>query len=156
MGTNFYWTNEIVPDFSQSENPRSHIGKRSAHGWYCWTCGTTLSSGGTILHEDNKQLEKCPICGSAPIKDGSIPDATAIELGFVKTKDLKRETLQGVRSCSMFVWSMMSHKWKLQSMLFDERKVVIDEYGNLYSAREFLEEELAHVAVEQQLPSEFC
>ena len=37
MGTNFY-----IIDKDQEYSEGRHIGKRSAAGWYCWDCGTTL------------------------------------------------------------------------------------------------------------------
>ena len=53
-----------------------------------------------------------------------------------------------------FTWTKLAHKWKLQSM--DEvTKVVIDEYGKEYTAREFFEDALQLVLFEKVSYQEF-
>ena len=62
----------------------------------------------------------------------------------------------GVSLCCSFTWTKMSHKTNLQRAINSPDKVVIDEYGKTYTAREFFENELDTVVVEHQCYSEFC
>jgi len=144
LGTNFYWIKpqewmkEIEKnggakvDFDDPEfdyNIFRHIGKRSASGTYCESCGTTLCIYGTRhVHSgvinmpwgqiDVKFHDKCPVCRS-------------------------KENV--IHTCS-FTWTFMRHKWELEKLIesgFGDEKVVRDEYGREYTAREFLNEEIS-------------
>lgn len=160
MGTNFYWIARDGETCEQSDEPRCHIGKRSAAGQYCWDCGVTLCQDGTegVHHTHSKGTtysfmskhtgwyDECPACG-AKFEDAGWKNAAGVELGFSKSADVPR---RGVSSCSSFTWTKMAHKHELQTLLDDARPVVVDEYGQEYTARQFLTEELASVAIETQ------
>src|SRR5437879_5718682 len=100
MGTNFYWrtaatllpTGEDVPE--DSDDPRIHIGKRSAAGPYCWDCDQTLCKDGIDgIHQGKSGwYPACPRCGKEPLKEPSLArGAAAIELGFAKP-EVRRPT----------------------------------------------------------------
>lgn len=159
MGTNFYWIEN--PDDDEG-SIKVHIGKRSAAGLFCWDCGVSKCESSTDVHRgkdrmEMSELEWCPGCGkSFDVNKTDWNTTSGVELGFAKSKSL---TLKGIGTCCSFTWSMLSHKWKLQSMIRDrdDRKVVRDEYGQEYTAREFLREELCGVAFESILACHgFC
>jgi len=121
MGTNFYRKGYIHTD-----DPRFHIGKRSAAGYYCWDCKVTLCKGGKDrVHYDDDWYDKCPICGKEP-KDEGWNSSAGRELGFNKTKP---KTKTGVASCSSFTWARELGKI---------RKIQ-DEYGKHFTREEFQE-----------------
>ena len=126
MGTNFYWKQGFYGEVTDYNDPRKHIGKRSAAGAYCWQCGISLKVNHTKdIHKNGSLLwVECPSCGEGR------------ERAF----------------CSSFTWTMMIHYWRLKSMLHsgDERKAIEDEHGNEYTASEFLFQELRGVAIEFQ------
>ena len=155
MGTNFYWIGH-----RGDSNIRHHIGKRSAAGSYCWDCGTTLClEGSQGVHRTRSErsggempwADECPVCGNEKGKD---PGTAFVELGFKRAKEIPR---RGVGSCSSFSWTLMSHKWRITDLaLVDGDPVcVVNEYGDEFTAKQFLYEELATVAIESQCPYEF-
>jgi len=146
MGTNFYW----IQDNEKTQRDDSlavHIGKRSAAGWYCFDCGTTFSRHTCELHFGQKSFdvdcparnynvsESCPGCGKKPdmsspqVKEGG----AMLELGFSKTMPQ-----QGITPCCSFTWTLMKHRRKLLELLKFKKKVVVSEYGDQYTAKEFL------------------
>lgn len=156
MGTNYYWKETYDAD-GDNEGIQCHIGKRSAAGRYCWDCGTTFNTRGTeSVHyssHDTNWVEACPACGKMPEESRDKESTAMVDLGFAKQSNL---SLQGVGYCSSFTWTLMKHKWKLSSLVRSEEKVGINEYGDEFTAKEFLEGELHGCAFEMQLPVEFC
>ena len=120
MGTNFY-----VQGHRNSDDPKWHLGKRSAAGYYCWDCKTTLCKKGEegVHNSESEWYDKCPICGKAPIDEGWNSSAGR-ELGFNKTKPALKT---GVASCSSFSWARKLGKVQK----------IEDEYGNKYTRKEF-------------------
>ncbi len=132
MGTNFY-----VKGHCDDDNPKYHIGKRSAAGLYCWDCGITLCVGGEeaihrgtiisrnpIRYRESTWLKSCPKCGKQPEDENMEHSSAGRELGFNKTKPEKKT---GVRSCASFTWARPLGKIRL----------IVDEYGREYSIGEF-------------------
>ena len=126
MGTNFYWTR--VVKFRKDDDPKVHIGKRSAAGAYCWDCGLTII---------RDWREGCPKCGQKPVKEGLSAGPAAVELGFAEPRQ-KRPT--GVRGCSSFTWSQEPSGVMAKCLKFPNRflKVVVDEYGRKMTGRKFV------------------
>jgi hypothetical protein len=144
VGTNFYW---YTPD--KEEKQGEHIGKRSAAGPYCWDCGITLCKGGTReVHYDVGFFESCPHCGKE--RSEASKESALKELGFHRHGLTRR----GVGSCSSFTWTMMGHLHRLKSMVMVEYAVVIDEYGNLFTADQLLAE-LEDCPIQTQYYGEF-
>ena len=140
MGTNFYWKKPIQDkeyDWDLYGDIQVHIGKRSAAGAYCNDCGTTLCEDGTRdVHSSKKQtsafdtrgwFNECPGCG------------------------IPRSELKG---CTSFTWTLMKHKWNLVELLDSDEKVVVNEYDEEFTAKEFLDE-LSSVRIEFQAPYQF-
>jgi len=120
MGTNFY-----VKGHRHNDDPKYHIGKRSAAGLYCWDCGATLCVGGeSRVHYGGPLYDKCPICGKARIEESLEQSSAGRELGFNKSKPRKKT---GVSSCSSFTWAR--DIGKIQK--------IVDEYGTVYTRAEF-------------------
>jgi len=153
MGTNYYWKNS-----EKSNNIQEHIGKRNAAGLYCWDCGTVLNLGGSNeIHNGNspwnEQLDSCPSCGAEYNKDETLENsAVGAELGFGKITGEK----QGLKSCCSFTWTLMKHLWKIQNLSdnVNREKVIINEYGEEFTADEFLQM-LKGCPIQCQLPREF-
>jgi len=143
MGTNFY-----IKGHRDSDEPKYHIGKRSAAGLYCWKCRTTLckdgkseihsgpkdvkyNSGGFMDIKDYNEKEnerwydKCPHCGLEPEKENLENSSSGRELGFNKNCPQKKI---GVSSCSSFTWARR---------LTPKIKLIEDEYGQIYTRKEF-------------------
>ena len=144
MGTNFY-------AHRVDQNIENHIGKRSAAGPFCWTCGITLCrQGNSEIHTgDNDWYDACPQCGEKLSDEPLEESTTGRELGFNKNKPRKKS---GVRSCSSFTWAIDPVEWKLirndlasiLSSLDKESRtktgwVIEDEYGRRFSIQEFQE-----------------
>jgi hypothetical protein len=120
MGTNFY-----IKGHRNNDDPKYHIGKRSAAGVYCWDCGVTLCAGGASrVHYGDKWLEACPKCGKLPGKEPLDQSCAGREIGFNKAEPKKKT---GVSSCSSFTWAR-----DLGSI-----KKIVDEYGTEYTLKEF-------------------
>ena len=142
MSTNFYWkkeqswmkeyTDEILNFEEDDINPIIHIGKRSAAGEYCEKCGVTLCKGGEReVHFSNTEWYKeCPSCHS-------------------------REHIKYV--CS-FTWTMRRHLDELMRLVSEKNKekVVVDEYGEEFTAEEFLSKELNNCVITNQDFARFC
>ena len=149
MGTNFYWikkqdwmneyesckelpkTFDLDNDEINHCNAFIHIGKRSSAGHYCAKCGTTYCQGGEReIHMGGYIWDDvCPACGSNDHKT------------FI---------------CS-FTWTMRRHEWEIRKLIADgnEEKVIQDEYGDEYTAEEFLCEALENATVTNQHFAEF-
>lgn len=121
MGTNFY-----VKDHCGNNDPRYHIGKRSAAGFYCWDCHKTFCIGGEegVHYSENKWYDKCPICGKSRDSESLTSSSVGRELGF--NKDAPKPKT-GVKSCCSFSWARDLGKIKH----------IVDEYGTEYSLEEF-------------------
>lgn len=120
MGTNFY-----IKGKQGNENPKFHIGKRSAAGLYCWDCGVSLCEGGELcVHYEHKFFDKCPKCGNYPDIEDLSSSSIGRELGFNNSKP-KRKT--GVKGCSSFRWARP----------LGNIKHIVDEYGAEYTLEEF-------------------
>ena len=129
LGTNFYWKN-IPPElekFITSENKELilHIGKRSGAGDYCCTCGTTMCKEGDrgIHHtsDNSAWYDKCPICGQ-----------------------------RGNYICS-FTWTFMKQKHIIEKYIDSNKYLIVNEYGEEFTPRKFLEEELSNSKVQYQM-----
>jgi hypothetical protein len=130
MGTNFYLKKRI------KEYEKTHIGKRSAAGLYCWKCNVTLCKNGkSKIHfsDNNDWFNKCPICGAQPIVEDLNTGAGSRELGFEANPPTHRPT-EGVSSCSSFTWAVEPE------FIYDLRDdtEIIDEYMREYYLQEFL------------------
>lgn len=120
VGTNFY-----VRGHRDDNDSKWHIGKRSAAGYYCWDCKTTLCKNGEadVHKSESEWYDKCPICGKAPIEEGWV-SSSGRELRFNKTKPAPKT---GVASCSSFSWAQKLGKVQK----------IEDEYGRKYTRKEF-------------------
>lgn len=132
MGCNFY-----LSGHRNTDNPEFHIGKRSAAGYYCWNCRTTLCKGGEsrIHYDGHNWFEVCPFCGAKKKEESLEESSVGRELGFNKNPTEKR----GVRSVSSFSWAMkketLTNKLKGKTRLF---KVIEDEYGRKFTLKQFM------------------
>jgi len=152
MGTNYYWKDKHE-NCEYEDDIQVHIGKRSAAGLYCWDCGTTLCKDGVrgIHYSESNWNSLCPSCCKEAVKESLSNSSVGIELGFNKNR-LNRS---GVSSCSSFTWTLIKHKNEL--LILAENcidKVVINEYGEEYTACEFLDL-LIDCPIEYQCPREF-
>lgn len=111
-----------------NDNPKWHIGKRSAAGLYCWDCGVTLcKSGNRGVHQGQSEwYEACPKCGQKPKVEDLATGAMGRELGF-NTQPFQKKT--GVQSCASFFWARKLGK--VQN--------IVNEYGDSYTREEFLQ-----------------
>lgn len=161
MSTNYYWKEER---HEQEENIQQHIGKRSGAGLYCYDCGTTLNRGGVMyIHQGkngttddlfNVWLDKCPSCGNSKEgKDGFENSTSALELGFAKEQDIKKS---GISTCCSFTWTLKKHMNEIMQIwnTGSDEKIIVDEYGEEFSAGEFIKM-LEICPIEFQTPSEF-
>jgi len=152
MGTNFYWvmrpsgkgdgsvvlpTGEILEFWPEDrDDPRIHIGKRNAAGFYCWDCGMTLCAQGEHgAHEDGAKWHAiCPKCGKNPT-----PRATGnpveVELGF---SNPRAERPNGVCGCHSFSWAHSPQDTRRFCEARPNEKIVEDGYGREYTGSEFL------------------
>jgi hypothetical protein len=123
MGTNFY-----LEGHGHSDDPKWHIGKRSAAGWYCWDCGVTLCKGGEkkIHYSWPEWYEQCPKCGAKKQNESISDGSVGRELGFNKEPYQKKT---GVASCSSFSWAR-----KLGRV-----QKIENEYGDKFTRKEFEE-----------------
>jgi hypothetical protein len=145
MGTNFFWLVSGATTLPTGEemgwdydDPRIHIGKRSAAGRYCWDCDQTLCSGGKErVHYGDPFLSKCPSCGKeeAPV-DGLKTGPVAVELGFAQP-ETKRPT--GVQGCSSFSWAQDPDRVRKVCGERPEEVLIVDEYDRRMTCAEFIE-----------------
>jgi hypothetical protein len=120
MGTNFY-----IKGKRGNDDPRFHIGKRSAAGLYCWDCGVSLCKGGASrVHYGEEFFDKCPKCGKSHVKEELSSSSIGRELGFNNTKPEKKT---GVKGCASFTWARP----------IGRIKHIVDEYGTEYMLEEF-------------------
>lgn len=121
MGTNFY-----VKGHKHDDDPKYHIGKRSAAGFYCWDCRVTLCKDGESgVHTGRSEWhEVCPKCGKPPQKESLDISSAGRELGFNKSAPQKKS---GVASCSSFTYART----------LGRIKKIVDEYGREYTRQEF-------------------
>lgn len=160
---------EHFGDVTVTTDVINHIGKRSAAGLYCWDCGVTNNPYGTqnVHHRPpevmrrliggddhpSHRLSHCPMCGKAFVLPEKAHNTGLQELGF----DQELSPRSGISSCCSFTWTSLIHKRRLQelSVSHPEAEVVVDEYGDRFTAQAFLEEELGWVAMEFQCCSDF-
>jgi hypothetical protein len=112
MGTNFY-----IKGHCGNDNPKYHIGKRSANVLYCWNCNKILCV------DDNSFLKKCPTCGKEQTKEPLSKNAIGRELGFNNNSQKQK----GVTTCCSFTWARPIGKIKH----------IVDEYEVEYTLEEF-------------------
>jgi len=162
MGTNFYWltrpkslkikkiaTGEIIYPCININEPEYglHLGKRSAAGYYCWDCKLTLCAGGEI--NVHKSLEnwytECPKCGKSKDKIKGFKNTASVEFGFCKPNDLKRI---GVHTCCSFTWAENPDEIKNFCKKNLDKNIVVNEYGEEFTGKQFLEEELIICPIE--------
>jgi len=131
MGTNFYFSHY---GYDEDEERGQHIGKRSAAGYYCWDCKTTLCEDGILgVHHGKNFFDKCPLCGKVKKEESLSKSSAGRELGFNKTAPRAKT---GVRSCSSFTWAI--NPAELDN--FPKRKKLIqNEYGDRFTLAEFLQ-----------------
>lgn len=142
MGTNFYLLNK----------EKTHIGKRSASGAYCFNCMVSLCNEGeenvhgfrgdwapTKPYASPTFSDSCPICGKKYKKEILGVSAAGVELGLTKNKNIIRK---GVTSCASFTWSIKPNIMyrEIEKFLDKPKKISVDEYGNKYTAKEIKEE----------------
>ena len=131
MSTKFYWLPRQVDNYKKLEksDPKIYIGKRLLSGLFCWDCG--IPAYDPIK---NKMLDCCPECGNK----------------FEDKKDAIRIVEQsGVGSSSRFVWSMLKHKVRLETMFGLPDIVIEDEHGNRMSTEDFIVDEMLSVVEEK-------
>ena len=118
MSTNFYWK-KLPKCFSkftgvEEDSPQLHIGKRCAAGGYCADCGVTLCADGTDFIHDGEATwySCCPCCGK-----------------------------KNVEYITSFTWTMLKHKQLIYELAYlkNKTKCIVDEYGEEYTADEFLD-----------------
>lgn len=116
MGTNFY------------DQSGTHVGKRSAAGFYCWDCGVTLCKAGKdgVHNGISEWSDRCPKCKQPRAEESLKNSAMGVELGLDKNYQRKRKK-KGVMSCSSFSWAVS----KIPSC------EISDEYGRAYSPKAF-------------------
>lgn len=144
MGTNFYW-NPLAAALdadewlnSDRDDPRVHIGKRSAAGHYCWDCDRTLCKGGNAaVHTGRSQwYSACPSCGRTPEQSSGLKRGpAAVELGFAKP-ETERPT--GVSGTSSFSWAQDPERVGAICDAHPNEPLVVDEYGAVLTGREFM------------------
>lgn len=137
MGTNFYWNPELVQqafgisDVDQ-DDPRVHIGKRSAMTGYCKPCGVTRAGHTIYVHADKEhdreanfrfiKQDCCPNCGQP--WDNTTTSFTFTMMGHLVT-------------ISNFYNIEMAQRQK--DPLIKPLEIVIDEMGRPYTAVDFLD-----------------
>lgn len=165
MGTNYYFkANEEgqLPNGFQisgcndgwsSDDWRVHIGKRSAAGAYCWTCGISLakdpnrpfvSTGprllSSIIHGGGRESHaSCPSCGMGA-KDEKMNDpgnAIGMMLGFASPHPSRP---QGVGSCCSFTFAQEPARIISLCVRWPNEIFVEDEYCHKFTGEEFLKE----------------
>ena len=153
MRTNFYWNPTLVQSTFGIENvdqddPKVHIGKRSAMSPYCKACGITRSGHTQYVH--------CNI-------DDSIgyPDPTVVHAYI--NKDVCPNCGQPwSNNATSFTFTMMGHlvtvsnfyniemAMRQKDPLHKPLDIVIDEYGTPYTAVAFLDDVIRMCPVQFQ------
>lgn len=150
MGTNFYWIDpdqiNVPTDFAD----RSHVGKRSAAGWYCYDCNVPLVRGGdsNLVHTCIENIINiCPKCGQHKPETSSMPPRSAlIELGLAKPRTGRQTT--GVSTCSSFSWAQDPAFVKSICESRASETIVADEYGREFTGQEFIQMLFANCPIE--------
>lgn len=158
MGTNFYWalvgggaiqlaTGDHITVTVDSDDPRIHIGKRSAAGLYCYDCDVTLCPGGKArIHMSDEEWPKaCPKCGATQADEGLRAGPVAVELGFAAPRE---ERPTGVRGTSSFSWAQSPEAVRRTCEAHMDDEVIVDEYERRMTGRAFLAMLRANCAVE--------
>ena len=136
MGTNYYkeplkeeYDEELDMKFF-TDNYKSHIGKRSAAGYYCWDCKMTLKVGGEErVHYDGDWHDECPKCGASKDEETLDNSSAGRELGFNKENTSEHS---GVRTVSSFNWAIDPDT--LDDVLNEK---TYNEYGDEFTKEEF-------------------
>ena len=138
MGTNYYWMEgkstflkEPYTDYADELSEDSiyiHIGKRGGCGLCCFDCGNTLCKEWDHRSNTGRSdwFEVCPVCGK-----------------------------EGTPSTS-FTVTLYSHISRLRAKRITDEKVVVNEYGEEFSASEFLNKIYDRCHMKFQSPYEFC
>lgn len=110
---------------------KTHIGKRSAAGFYCFDCKQTLCKSGKryVNYEASQWHRCCPKCHKTPVQETLETSALGVEIG---TNNNITEEKIGVRSCSAFNWAMK------REFLADVVQVR-NEYDDLFTLEEFMQ-----------------
>lgn len=131
MSTKFYWIPKARHknlNISKSD-PKIYIGKRLSSGLFCWDCGIPAYDSMSDSH-----LENCPECDNK----------------FVFRYDItKTRNRVGVGMSSRFIWSMLSHKIKMETLFGLPDIVIEDEYGNQMATEDFMVDEMFLVVEEK-------
>lgn len=131
MPTKFYWLPRQVHNYKSLEksDPKIYIGKRSFSGLFCWDCGIPAYDS-----TNDKMLDCCPECGNK----------FSHNKGTEKIIDRK-----GVGGSSKFIWSMLKHKIKMETLFGLPDIVIEDENGNQMSTEDFMVDEMLCVVEEK-------
>lgn len=134
--------------YANNYENETHIGKRSAAGYYCWDCGVTLCADGEDrVHYNSNWLDACPKCGKTKSDEGW-ESAVGRELGFAKNKPAAKT---GVASCCSFSWAIEPdalRTWMRDAQAIcpectrpheNPDHIIKDEYGRLFTPAEFEE-----------------
>lgn len=141
-------TGVVVSSDTEDEDPRIHIGKRSAAGLYCFDCDNTLCPGGKDrIHTGGNEPwpNKCPKCGQGATNEPLHDSAPGIELGFAEPKV---DRPKGVRSCCSFSWAQDPAAVLAACHEGLDRTLVVDEYGRTMTGKEFGEMLVANCPVQ--------
>lgn len=123
MSTNFFWFDDPVGARTRvraraiggfdSRIPGDHLGKRSAAGPYCRSCGVTLCRGGEVHVHDSISAwhNRCPVCFREPSRDDT--------------------------TCS-FSWAQDPFVVAVAFSTRPDEVLVIDEYGVSYTGAQFM------------------
>ncbi len=138
MGTNYY-TKPLTEEYDEecdlsffTDEYKSHIGKRSAAGYYCWDCKTTLKIGGEEkVHYDGEWYDECPKCGASKNEETLQESSAGRELGFNKSNTSEH---RGVCTVSSFNWAIDPDS--LDDVLSEK---TYNEYGDEFTKEEFKE-----------------
>jgi hypothetical protein len=149
MGTNFYWKHSGNTTLDtpmgpveleiERDDPRLHLGKRSAAGLYCWDCDVTLCEGGKReVHMGRCGYhDACPSCGNKPATEPVSMSSAGVELGFADALRLRRP--RGVRSCASFSWAQHPNPVRAACVDQPNDMIIEDEYGREYTGQQMLD-----------------
>lgn len=151
MSTNFYWNPDLIMeayniDIVDRDDPKVHIGKLSAAGMYCKTCGITQCGDSHYVHMGGCDDKK-----------------TAFLMDIVKLNEDNCPNCNAPwGEANSFTFTMMGHLVTIGNFynieiaernkdpLNPARKIVIDDLGVLYSAAEFLDDVLRTCPIQFQ------
>ena len=184
MGTNYYWIKPVKEyskawpdqrfefnveecDDDLSGDVHIHIGKRSAGGLYCKHCGVTINRyGSKHIHHDGPDVSL--LFGnkndSDEIKESKLAEYERQKKEFYFDAcpgcgtpfeyDEKNERI--IYICT-FTWTMMRHKDIIKELADKgyDKDIIVNEYGEKYTAKEFIERVLESCYVQYQDAEEF-